>query len=286
MHSIPNTDLGLSSFRADLHCHSTCSDGSLDPCALIDLALQVGLQGLVITDHDTIDAYQTAAAYAREKKLLLGTGVEFSCEFKKQSIHVLGYDFSLEHAPFLTYCKRQQEKRMHRNRAILRKLQMRNMRLEENELLSIHENASTIGRPHIASLMVSKGYVKSVQEAFQLYLGDEKSCFVAGEPFPVAEAIAVIQEAGGKAFLAHPHLYSNDSVTREVLSLPFQGIECHYGKTPIERMKSWVKIAKHKDLLISGGSDFHGDAKPQVLLGSSWVGRDVFFSIFERNLIS
>lgn len=283
MHSV--SDSHLDAFRADLHCHTTYSDGSVDPKNLIELAIKMGLNAIAITDHDTVDAYKIAVPHAKKHNFLLGTGVEFSCEFKKQSIHVLGYDFSLQNEMFLTYCLRQQEKRLRRNRDILDKLRHFQMAIEESELLEIHHKASTLGRPHIAAVMVLKGYVKSIQEAFQLYLGDDRSCFVPGSPFPVEEALAVIRQAGGKSFIAHPHLYQNSHLIREVINLPFNGIECHYGRSHPDKMKRWQKIAKHKKLLISGGSDFHGEAKPHISLGSSWVNREVFFSIFEHNLI-
>ncbi len=283
MHSISN--LNIDSFRADLHCHTICSDGSLDPKEIIDLAIKSGLSALAITDHDTVDAYKEAIPYAKEKNFILGTGVEFSCEFKNQSIHVLGYDFSLNNPQFLDYCSRQQEKRLHRNRDILTKLKRFRIDIEENEILALHHKASTIGRPHIASLMVKKGYVRSIQEAFQLYLGDDKSCFVPGEPFPVVEALSVIHEAGGKAFVAHPHIYNNANFIRDVLLHPFDGIECFYGRAHYDKTRRWQKLAKHKELLISGGSDFHGEAKPYISLGVSWVNREIFYSIFENNLI-
>jgi len=283
MHPIPDI---ASDFRADLHCHTTCSDGSLEPRAVIDLALSIGLQGLSITDHDTVAAYEESISYAREKKLYLGTGVEFSCNFEARSVHVLGYDFCLEDFSFLSYCKRQQEKRLVRNRLILEKLHRLKIFIEESELfLSFQEQASTLGRPHIAAAMVRKGYVKSIAEAFQLYLGDHKSCYVAGEPFPVLEAVEILHQAGGKAFIAHPHMYADAAFVRRVLDVPFDGIECYYGKTSPDVVRRWKKVAEKRNLLMSGGSDFHGEAKPYVSLGGAWVSQDVFFRIFEKNLI-
>jgi predicted metal-dependent phosphoesterase TrpH len=257
----------------------------LGPIELIDLAIKKGLSALSITDHDTIDAYKMAVPYAQEQNFCLGTGVEFSCEFSGQSVHILGYDFSLDHEGFISYCTRQQEKRLLRNREILEKLSHVQVFVQEEELLQIHHKASTLGRPHIAAMMVRKGYVKSVQEAFQFYIGDGKRCFVPGEPFPVVEAIETIHQAGGKAFLAHPHLYTNGFLVKEVLQLPFDGLECFYGRSPSHQAKRWQKMAQRKNLLMSGGSDFHGDPKPHISLGSSWVNRDLFDSIFEKNLI-
>ena len=257
----------------------------MNPKDLIDLAIKIGLSALAITDHDTVDAYKIAAPYAREKNFCLGTGVEFSCEFKSQSVHVLGYDFSLDSPGFLSYCARQQDKRVHRNLEILEKLQSLKIKISKEDLFLSQENASTTGRPHIAAAMVRKGYVKSIQEAFQLYLGDNKSCFVPGVPFPVEEALLVIHEAGGKAFVAHPHLYPDSSIIRAVLTLPFDGIECYYGRSSPDRTRRWRKIAQQKGLLMSGGSDFHGEAKPHISLGCTYVGKEVFSAIFEKNLI-
>ncbi len=281
----PLSDSRLDSFRADLHCHTSCSDGSLDPKEIIDLAMKKGLKALAITDHDTVEAYKIAASYALEKNFCLGTGVEFSCEFSGHSVHILGYDFSLEDSDFTSYCLRQQKKRLIRNREILEKLAQVQVFISEEELLQIHHKASTLGRPHIAAMMVSKGYVKSIREAFQFYIGDGKRCYVPGEPFPVGEAIDVIHRAGGKAFLAHPHLYVNSHLVREVLHQPFDGIECFYGRSPAHQTKRWQKMTQRKSLLMSGGSDFHGEAKPHISLGSSWVNREIFHSIFKNNLI-
>ncbi len=267
-------------FKADLHSHSTCSDGSLTPRELIDLACLGGLHGFSITDHDTIEAYKEAVPYAKEKGILLGSGVEFSCEHRRKSIHVLGYDFSLDHPALNEYCLKQQHRRIARNKEILDRLRRLRIIIEESDIQKVHRNPLTVGRPHIAAVMLSKGYVRSIQEAFQSYLGDYGCCFVLGQPFSVAEAIEVIHQAGGKAFLAHPNLYADGSLIDEVLSFGFDGIECYYGRFSQGKEKRWLEIAKKKNLLISGGSDFHGAAKPHVFLGCSYVNRDVFFSIF------
>lgn len=276
----PLSNIKLDSFKADLHCHSAYSDGSMTPEELIDLAMANGLQGLSITDHDTIDAYKIGIPYAQSKGFLLGVGVELSCEYKKKSVHVLGYDFSLEDSGIREYCLRQQKKRVDRNRKILDKLGRLRIFITEEELLSKHQNASSIGRPHIAALMLEKGYVRSIQEAFQTYLADGACCFVSGEPFLVKEALSIISQAGGKSFLAHPHLYSDAGFVREILSLGFDGIECFYGKYSYLKEKLWLRIAKEKQLLISGGSDFHGSIKPQIPLGCSYVDEKIFYQIF------
>jgi 3',5'-nucleoside bisphosphate phosphatase len=280
MHSLPDQ---IDSFRADLHCHSTKSDGALTPKELIDLALEIGLSALSITDHDTIDAYEEAIPYAKKKGLLLGVGVELSCEYKKKSTHVLAYDFSLEDTGFISYCDRLRKKRTGRNKEILERLRRLRIIIDEEELISEYPGVKALGRPHIAALMVKKEYVRSTQEAFRSYIGDQRCCFVAGEPFPVEEALSVIHAAGGKAFLAHPHLYSNRAIAEEILSLGFDGLECYYGRSLHYKGMQWLKVAEEKGLLVSGGSDFHFPANEKAPLGSSYVNEELFSMIFNKN---
>lgn len=276
------SDGAIASFRADLHCHSTCSDGSVTAKGLIDLAVENKLSALSITDHDTVLAYQEAIPYAKSKGIILGTGVEFSCEYKKKSVHVLGYDFSVNHPPLVEYCTLHQERRRERNRKILERLRRLSIIIKEEELLERYPGETTLGRPHIASIMVEKGYVYSIQQAFQRYLADSACCYIAGHPFEIKEAIEIIQQAGGKAFLAHPHLYSDVSFVEEILRLGFQGIECYYGRGGYPLEKVWLRLAKEMDLLVSGGSDFHGSVKSQIFLGSSYVDYVAFCKIFTK----
>jgi len=264
-------------FRADLHCHTTFSDGTLTPEALIDKAQAIGLSALCITDHDSVDGYKTALPYARAKQMLLGTGVEFSCTHKEISVHLLGYDVDVTHPKLLFFCKRHGERRTERNRKILEKLKQMKMPLSEEELCSM---GHMIGRPHIALLMLKKGYVPSLKIAFQLYIGDDQPCYVRGITFSVEETIAIIHEAGGKAFIAHPHLLHHRCKIKELLHLPLDGLECYYGKLNLTQEKRFIKLAKEKNLLISGGSDFHGETLEHAQLGSSWVDEATFHTIF------
>jgi predicted metal-dependent phosphoesterase TrpH len=269
-------------FRADLHCHSTCSDGSLTPVELVRQAKETGLSGLSITDHDTIEAYQTAPQEAKKCGIFLGTGAEFSASYKKESIHILAYDFSLESEVLNDFCKKHELRRKKRNERILAKLKKYRMPVEIEELEKTFPKAKTIGRPHIAKLMIDKGYVKTIKEAFSHYLGDGKCCYDAEETFSVEETIRVIHEAEGKAFLAHPHLLRSSKLLTQLLVFPFDGIECHYGKFTPQEEGRWVSLAKEKNLLISGGSDFHGDDKTYLPLGTSWIDEECFNKIFTR----
>lgn len=271
-------------FKADLHCHTTFSDGTLTPQELMQLAKNVGLSALSITDHDTLGAYAQAPQEAKKLGLILGTGVELSCQFKDASIHILGYDYSLESEELRTFCEKHHRRRELRNQKILEKLSRLGMQITQDELVSTFGIDSTIGRPHIAKLMTEKGYVISPKEAFNLYIGDDKCCFDSGVAFSVEETIQVIHQADGKAFLAHPHLLSNFKSLKTLLDQAFDGIECHYARCSPEQEKRWLKIAKHRGWLMSGGSDFHGDSKAYVRLGCSWVSEEVFHQIFQKHV--
>ncbi len=269
-------------FRADLHCHSTCSDGTMTPNQLLHHAKEIGLSGICITDHDTIEAYHTAPAIAKELGLLLGIGAEFSSVFKTLSVHILAYDFDLHNPAIKKLCERHSVRRTERNRAILHNLSRLGMPIFEEELLAMGEKS--IGRPHIAFLMMQKKYVASIREAFNVYIGDGCPCYVPGEAISSEETISIIHQGGGKAFIAHPHLLVHANKIKLLLELPFDGIECHYAKFPPEKEKKWIKIAQEKNWLISGGSDFHGTAKEYIQLGCSWVNEETFHKIFQKPL--
>ena len=263
-----------------MHCHTTCSDGTMTPRELIFHAKEVGLSGICITDHDTIQAYGEAPPIAKELGLALGNGVEFSSTFSGLSVHILGYDFDLTSPHIHGLCARHQQRRAERNQKILEKLRRLGMFISEEELLSA--GAHVIGRPHIADLMVKKGHVKTIQQAFNLYIGDGKPCFDVGTSISSEETISILHQAGGKAFLAHPHHLKGGHKMRELLALPFDGLECYYARFPENKQQRFVKIAKEKGWLISGGSDFHGKVKEYIELGCSWVDEQHFYKIFQR----
>lgn len=262
----------MNEFRADLHCHSTCSDGTLTPEELVRHAKEIGLAGLSITDHDTIATYPLALLVAKEIDLEMISGVEFSAVHKNTSIHILGYAFDLKSPAIHSLCERHRHRREERNQAILERLAEHRMPISEEEL----ESEGTVGRPHIAQAMVKKGYVKTLVEAFKRFLGEGKPCHVRISHVTVEETIDVIHQGKGFAVIAHPHLMHNQKTLRELLEMNFDGIECFYGKFTPQDEQKWVDIAEKKGWLMTGGSDFHGELKPHIPLGCSWVGQETF----------
>jgi 3',5'-nucleoside bisphosphate phosphatase len=270
----------MTEFRADLHCHTTYSDGSLSPGELVRHAKKSGLSGLSITDHDTIEAYATAIPVCKEVGIEWISGVEFSSAYNEASVHILGYAFPLNSPDIQSFCEQHGHRRLNRNRIILELLAKNGMPISEQEVIEGAPAVSSLhrsfGRPHIAQAMIRKGYVATVQEAFKKYLSEGTSCYAQGEFFSVEETLATIHSARGLAVIAHPHLITRNSTIKYLLNMPFDGLECFYGKFQNKEHTRWLTIANKKNWLITGGSDFHGDIKPIIELGCSWIGEDTF----------
>lgn len=277
----------MNTFRADLHCHTTASDGSETPEKIIELAKKSGLSALSITDHDTVEAYATAIPLAKQAGLTLLTGIEFSTVLQQHSVHILGYGFRIDDSAIANLCKKHIDRRKNRNLVILELLKKQGISLEYSDLIdAIHVESPlagrSIGRPHIAFALLKKGYIKTPQEAFNKYLGEDCPCFAQGDPISVDETIEAIHHAKGVAIIAHPHLIKDTALLNELLKKDFDGIECYYGKFVQTSHDRWLKIAQHRNWLVTGGSDFHGLAKPNLTLGCSWIGQDHFQKLIDR----
>jgi len=269
-------------FKADLHTHSTFSDGTLSPKELVDLSVSQGFQGLSICDHDSIDSYAAAHEYAKKCGLKLIPGIEISCEMFGESVHILGYAYNPESSELKDFCRLHRERRAARNEAILQKLNEHGFELKTSDVVDPKAETITYGRPHIALAMVRKGYVKDIQEAFRKYIASGRPCYVAGERWKVEEAIDVIHRAQGLAVIAHPHLILRDKIVRELITKNFDGIEVFYCRFQADQCEYWRRIAQDKKWLRTGGSDFHGANKPDVTFGVSFVGQEDFDPIWNH----
>ena len=275
-------------FRADLHCHSTYSDGTASPHELIDEAVNIGLSGLAITDHDNTQAFSNVKSYAKEKGILLIPGVELSTMHEDVNIHILGYGYDPEHPRLKNFCEGRSAKRKERMFAFSRKLQDFGIAITEEDIsLEMEKKVNSgkaWGRAHIAQMMFERGYVKNIKEAFEKYIGDKGPCYVDAKYPSVEEGIAIIRESGGLAVWAHPHFLKKEYLVREILGNDFDGLECYYGRLPRYQEEKWLLIAKQRKFLATGGSDYHGSIKPYIFLGASWVGESTFQSIYQHYL--
>lgn len=266
---------------ADLHTHTTSSDGSFSPSELLHAASVLGLKGLSITDHDTIGAYKDILPLADSLNISLLPGIEFSSICAKTSVHILGYGFSLRNDLILSLCENHLIRRKERCIEMLELLKKHKLPLDADTILQqAITNNQLIGRPHIASAMMRQGYVRSIEEAFQRYLGENCPCYRGAASASTDEIIAAIHAANGLAVLAHPHLIPNESLLQRLLTMPFDGIEVYYARFPIQRNQRFLDIAQRKKWLATGGSDFHGTIKPQLALASSWTPQETFEKLF------
>ena len=271
----------MKEFRADLHCHSTCSDGTYTPEELVRLAAEIGLGGLAITDHDTVDAFSLALPLAKSFGLELLPGIEFSTGLFGVSVHILGYGFQWDHPAIRALCEKHSLRRAERNAEILKNLARLGFPLDLEEVIPQGQH-HTIGRPHIAQAMVNRGYVSSIQEAFKRYIGDGKPGFSRGVAYTPQETIEAVHAANGFAVIAHPHLIDHAEILRHLLEMPFDGIECFYAKFMRDQNSRWIQIADKKKWLKTGGSDFHGTVKPTIPLGASWVDQKTFHTLAKK----
>ncbi|MCX4321948.1 MAG: PHP domain-containing protein [Lachnospiraceae bacterium] len=264
----------------DLHTHTCKSDGSYTPTELVDYAIEKNLAAVAITDHDSIEGLDEAVAHAaalRERGLPsveVIPGIEFSTKYEKQDVHIVGLYISYEEETFQSALCGFVDSRVNRNRKMCENLRGAGIDITYERLLAHYPDA-VITRAHYASYLLEQGYVKSRQDAFARYLGDHTKYFVPREKVTPSQAVELILSAGGVPILAHPPLYhmGNDRLESLVAFLKadgLMGIEVFYGTYSNQDVRDMQRLAKKYDLLVSGGSDFHGANKPGLDLGCGY----------------
>jgi 3',5'-nucleoside bisphosphate phosphatase len=267
----------------DLHTHTDRSDGSTPPAELVRQAIREGLDALGIADHDTLAGYDAASPVAAEHGLELICAVELSTRPNEQrsgkrerSVHVLGYWlFSQPSTEFRQYLETQQASRRQRNVDLVARLRELGVRitLEDAEVYG----RSQVGRPHFARVLCDKGYCASRQEAFDVYLADDAQAAVDRDEPTLEEGIRRIKAAGGMASLAHPVRLPQrgaalEALVERLIDAGLEGIEVFHSEHSPADCAEFAAIAKRFGLASTGGSDFHGDNKPGVHLGSGVGG--------------
>jgi len=261
----------------DLHAHTTASDGSCTPSELVELARRTGLAALAVTDHDTVGGVAEAVQAAAAAGVALVPGIELSVDYPQGEFHLLGYYIDYTDSRFLERVLYLQENRFQRNAVMLRKIQAAGFDLSMEEI-EAESGGGQIGRPHMARALLKKGYVASVQEAFDRYLADGQPLHVPKVKLSPEEAIGLIHQAGGVAVLAHPKYL--EFPTRDALrsalagwkAAGLDGLECYYSQHSEGETEAYLELARELALLVTGGSDFHGISKPDVVLGVVYQG--------------
>ena len=246
--------------KADLHIHSNASDGQYAPQDLLKKVKSKGLQTISITDHDTIAGYLQAKETAAELEIELITGVEITSIWNSREVHLLAYCFDEEDSAFVNLLARQRKARRIRMRSIVTELNKKGVDIDYDEVRAI-AHTGNVGRPHAASLLIKKGYVSSVPEAFIRYLSEDHIKEIQTEYAGIEEVVAVTKQAGGVVSVAHPGPIYSEMDLNDILSFGLDGIECIHPSHNFNVQRVYSKMAKSRNLLVTGGSDFHGNGK-------------------------
>ncbi|MBZ0293430.1 MAG: PHP domain-containing protein [Anaerolineae bacterium] len=252
----------------DLHTHTTASDGQLTPAQLVELAREIGLDTIAITDHDTTSGIIQAQEAAPSGFEVIA-GIELSAEDAGGDVHMLGYCIDLDNAIFQTALEEFRSRRYFRAQKIAEKLAALELPVEWDRIEAIAEGGA-IGRPHIARAMMEAGYVTSVKEAFERFLENGGPAYVARKRLSPEESVELIHIAGGAAVLAHPvYVKDHRAMIDRLLPVGLDGIEVVYPDHPPALQAELRAIAQAHDLIMTGGSDFHGLNLPgKAMLGS------------------
>ena len=270
---------------ADLHMHTTLSDGTFTIRELISHAAEKELDVISITDHDRILTEPEAWEEAKKHNITLIPGIEISSHCDHKSIHILGYFIDKECEIVKDLIKRAQQSREDRNHRMIEKFQSNGIDITMEKLVNI-ANGDTIARPHFATALVELGLAKDIKDAFNKFISDTGPYFVEHHDIDSEEVISAIKRSGGISSLAHPHTYklgSDQDIEKFIKKLADQGldaIEGYYSTYKQYQRDLFAGIAKRHGLMLSGGSDFHGANKPHIQLGH-FEGKEQVFENFK-----
>ncbi|TVY08733.1 PHP domain-containing protein [Paenibacillus cremeus] len=274
---------------ADLHSHTLASDGTQAPSENVRLAAEAGLAAMAVTDHDTVAGLTEAIEAGRKYGITVVPGVEISTVHEGKDIHVLGYWIDYTNELFLSRLAEMRRVRDRRNELLLAKLQELGVHITmedvQESLLVSKKAEETIGRPHIADAMVRKGYVSSMKEAFDRYLAQGAAAYVNTPRIEPAVGVRWVLEAGGTPVLAHPGLYEQDDLIPLLKSVGLVGLEAYHSDHTPEQEAHYVRLAEEHGLLVTAGSDFHGERGGVVFhapIGARKIDASVVERLFER----
>jgi 3',5'-nucleoside bisphosphate phosphatase len=266
--------------RVDLHTHTTASDGTMAPAELFDKAVELGVQVLAISDHDTTAGYEAVQASPAllnpAPPIRLIPAIEINAE-GEYACHLLGYWINPAHAPFQNRLAQLREQRIARLRAMADRLSQMGVSIDFENTLK--RAGGAVGRPHLADALIQKGVVKSRQEAFDRFLKKGGPAYVPTESPTIEESIELIRLAGGVAVLAHPSYYTSETLLRALVERGIQGIEAYYPEHSRSLTQNYLLWAKTYGLIVTGGSDFHGPKTGRSALACVDVPMDVVDSL-------
>lgn len=255
----------------DLHSHTTASDGLLDADSLVREAWLAGVRVLAVTDHDTVGALVAARRAAAGFGLTLVDGIEVTAVESGRDVHVLGYFFDPESQALLECLETQRAARRDRLRVIAGRLADCGVPVDIEPLLASTSSAKALGRPALAQALIAAGHVRSTREAFDRWLGDGCPAWAERDGIPVRDVASVIHGAGGLVSLAHPGLYGRDAEIERWRDDGLDALEVYHSEHSPEAIERYLALADRLGLLVTGGSDFHGDPPSPATRGRSRV---------------
>ena len=259
--------------RADLHIHSTASDGRYSPPELVRMAVNAGLTIIALTDHDTVDGIIPALEAAKEFPVLtVIPGVELSTDTSSGEVHVLGYFIDYTNKEFQASLERMRNSRANRAEQMVTKLNEIGCNIKLERIKEIAGNGA-LGRAHVAQALLEKGYITSFKEAFTKYIGHDCPAYVAREKLSPTEAVQLVLKANGLPVLAHPFTTLNpESVVKDLKTVGLVGLEIYYAGYLPSEMNILLNLAQKYGLIPTGGTDYHGiDADSEITIGGTDV---------------
>lgn len=268
---------------ADLHCHSTASDGTYPPEKLIQAALRKKIKVLSVTDHDTIDALPIIQDLCEKVGITFIPGIEISCHCQEEEVHILAYGMNQTSQDLLHFLAQQKENRQARLHAMIHQLEQANVHLSWEEVKHHIHSESAAGRPHIARALVYKGYSSSLHDAFVHYLTPGKPGYVPRSPILAEKVLEIIKDAGGISSLAHPGFLKKQEILDKLFMAGLQGIEAFHPTHKAWQKNQYEKWGVERKMFITGGSDFHGDKiKGHGALGSMKIPEEHINKLLEN----
>ena len=266
---------------ADLHIHTKFSDGTMSPEQVVEEASKLNLRTIAITDHDSVDAVEIAQNICNKNGINIIPAIELSSYYRPVEIHLLGYFIDIKNSMLLEKLAELRSERVERIKKITRKLRSMGVNIEHQEVFDVAEKGSP-GRMHVADVLCRKGYCSNIRESFQKYLSDNGPVYVPKMALTLKDAIELILSSGGVPVFSHPGVTNRDMLIPKMVEYGIQGIEVYYPTHLHEAVKRYVRLAKKYDLVMTGGSDFHGERKPEIKLGSIKIDDGLVDKIKER----
>jgi hypothetical protein len=270
----------------DLHTHSTASDGSLSPEELVRAGKKAGLRALALTDHDTVSGLHQALLAGQEQGLEVIPGCELSVQSPKGFMHLLGLWIPVRPPKLQATLAWLQDMRRQRNERIMAALRSLGISIADREVKE-QAKGESIGRPHIAQTLVHKGVVDSLEQAFARFVGSTGQAYVPKVKLSAGQAISILKQEQATVILAHPYSLrmTNQELTahlKHMQAMGLDGLEVYYPEHTAEQTRLYASLARDLNLVLSGGSDFHGRIKPDISLGRGRGDLDLPYSLVEK----